>query len=117
MGDPALLRQVWHNLIDNAAKFSANREDPVVEIGAMPGREPIYFVRDHGAGFDMAYESKLFGVFQRLHSVGQFEGSGLGLAIVKRIIDHHRGRVWAQSAPNQGATFYFSLATGSPSTG
>jgi light-regulated signal transduction histidine kinase (bacteriophytochrome) len=110
-GDPALLRQVWHNLLDNAAKFSAHREDPVVEVGVLPGSAPIYFVRDYGAGFDMAYESKLFGVFERLHSVGQFEGNGLGLAIVKRIIDHHRGRIWAESAPERGATFYFSLAT------
>ena len=114
VGDPALLRQVWRNLIDNAAKFSAQQETPLIEIGALPGEEPAYYVRDHGVGFDMAYESRLFGVFERLHAPGQFEGNGVGLAIVKRIIEHHRGRVWASSTPGEGATFYFSLPADTP---
>ncbi len=109
-GDPNLLRQVWANLLGNAWKFSARRERPAIEVGAeeRPG-EVRYWVRDNGAGFDMAYAGKLFGVFQRLHGQDEFEGTGVGLAIVKRIVDRHGGGVWAEGRVGQGATFGFSL--------
>ncbi len=111
-GDPALLKQVWINLLSNALKYSRNRKPAVVEIGcALEGGEPVYFVRDNGAGFDMEYANKLFGVFQRLHLAEEFEGTGVGLAIVKRIIQRHGGRVWATAAVDRGATFYFTLKT------
>lgn len=110
-GDPRLLGIVFDNLLGNAWKFTAQRQQPRVEVGAMAanGRPRTYFVRDNGAGFDMAFASKLFGVFQRLHSVAEFEGTGIGLAIVQRIIDRHGGRIWAESAVDQGATFFFTL--------
>ena len=109
-GDAALLREVWHNLVSNALKFSSLRPDPAVEIGARPGRDGSeYFVRDNGIGFDPAFASKLFGVFERLHPTGQFEGTGIGLALVKRIVEKHGGRVWAEGAPDHGATFWFAL--------
>jgi light-regulated signal transduction histidine kinase (bacteriophytochrome) len=107
-GDPVLLRQVWQNLIGNAVKYSRGREAPVVEIGhdAAAG---AYFVRDNGAGFDMQYADKLFGVFERLHSQTEFEGTGIGLASVRRILERHGGRIWAQGSVGEGATFWFSL--------
>jgi light-regulated signal transduction histidine kinase (bacteriophytochrome) len=109
-GDPALLRQVWTNLLDNAVKFSSRRETPAIEIrGSVGGNELIYSIKDNGAGFDMEYASKLFGTFQRLHSNDEFEGTGVGLAIVQRIIQRSGGRVWAESAVDQGATFFFAL--------
>jgi light-regulated signal transduction histidine kinase (bacteriophytochrome) len=109
-GDRALLRQVWLNLIGNALKYSARSGHPVVQIGArVEGAEQIYWVRDNGAGFDMRYYDKLFGVFQRLHSDADFEGSGVGLALVKRIVTRHGGRVWADGRPDAGATFGFAL--------
>jgi PAS domain S-box-containing protein len=110
LGDGALLRQVWTNLIGNALKFSRGRPWPRVEVGSRrAGGETVYLVRDNGVGFDMAYAGHLFGVFQRLHRPEEFEGTGVGLAIVKRIVDRHGGRVWAEAQPGEGATFYFAL--------
>ncbi|WP_205509644.1 hybrid sensor histidine kinase/response regulator [Longitalea arenae] len=109
-GDPALLSQVFINLISNAIKYSAKKETPVVEIGSNEKDEEIeYYVKDNGAGFDMQYAHKLFGVFQRLHGNDEFEGTGVGLAIVQRIVVKHGGKVWAEGKLNEGATFYFSL--------
>jgi signal transduction histidine kinase len=109
-GDEDLLKQVWLNLIGNAFKYSAPNAEPFIEIGYTGGPvDTIYYVRDNGAGFDMKYADKLFKVFQRLHSHEEFEGTGVGLALVKRIIDKHKGKIWAESAPAKGATFYFTL--------
>lgn len=109
-GDAAMLRQVWLNLLGNAIKYSSKNEKPQIEIGATedPGFH-VYYVKDNGAGFDMKYASKLFGVFQRLHRQDEFEGTGLGLALVKRIISKHGGEIWADASPNKGATFYFRV--------
>src|SRR5438552_3844 len=115
-GDATLLRQVLVNLIGNAFKFSRNRSHPRVDIAARrEGDTVIYYVRDNGAGFDMRYKDKLFGVFQRLHHVEEFEGTGVGLALAQRIIDRHGGRIWAEGKPNEGATFYFTLPSAPPS--
>jgi two-component system sensor histidine kinase/response regulator len=109
-GDATVMRQVWSNLIGNALKYSAKRSQPRVEIGGrVENEEVIYRVKDNGAGFDMRYADKLFGVFQRLHSAEDFSGTGVGLAIVQRIITRHGGRIWAQSSPDQGACFEFSI--------
>ena len=109
-GDPHLLLRVWHELLANAAKFSSKSERPVVEItGEESGSEAAYRVRDNGAGFDMKYSGKLFGVFQRLHSESEFSGLGVGLAIVQRIVARHGGRVEAEGAVGGGATFTFRL--------
>jgi light-regulated signal transduction histidine kinase (bacteriophytochrome) len=110
-GDPALLNQVWMNLIANAFKYSSKCAEPVIQIGSrLDGNEVVYFVRDNGAGFDMHYAQKLFGVFPRLHRLDEFEGTGVGLAIVHRIIQRHGGRIWAEAKPNAGATFSFTLS-------
>lgn len=108
--DPLLLRHVFTHLLSNALKFTRKTSPARVEIGSqMDGTECVYFVRDNGAGFDMEYAGKLFSLFNRLHRVDEFEGIGVGLAVVQRIITRHGGRVWAEAAVNQGATFYFTL--------
>ena len=110
-GDPRLLRQVLDNLLGNGWKFSGQQPQTHISFGceSSPDGEAKYVVRDKGAGFDMAYAEKLFGAFQRLHTVSEFAGTGIGLATVHRIITLHGGRIWAESAPGQGATFYFTL--------
>jgi signal transduction histidine kinase len=109
-GDQALLKQVFFNLVDNAFKYTRSRAHAVVEIGSYDeGGEHVFFVRDNGAGFDMQYADKLFGVFQRLHRAEDFEGTGVGLAIVQRIIQRHGGRIWANAAVESGATFSFTI--------
>jgi signal transduction histidine kinase len=109
-GDSRLLRIVVANLLENAWKFTARRQRPAVEVGPMQNTAlPTYYVRDNGAGFDPTYASRLFGAFQRLHPDREFPGTGIGLAIVQRVIARHGGTVWADSRPDQGATFYFTL--------
>ncbi|HEX6268892.1 MAG TPA: PAS domain S-box protein [Anaerolineales bacterium] len=109
-GDQTLVRQVWVNLLSNAIKFSSKKERAVIEVGSKHSEDDlIYYVRDTGAGFDMEYVDKLFGVFQRLHSENEFEGTGVGLAIVQQVVRRHGGHVWAEGEADKGATFYFSL--------
>ncbi|MBS1136859.1 MAG: sensor signal transduction histidine kinase [Proteobacteria bacterium] len=109
-GDESTVRLVLANLVENALKFSSRQPQPRVEIGtARRDGQDWIFVRDNGVGFDMRYTGKLFGVFQRMHPESQFPGMGVGLAIVKRVVDRHHGRVWAESEPGQGATFFVSL--------
>jgi light-regulated signal transduction histidine kinase (bacteriophytochrome) len=123
--DPTLLKQVWTNLLSNALKYTRKRETARIEVGCrteprlqVEGQrvstgstesEVIYFVKDNGAGFDMKYVHKLFGVFQRLHRAADYEGTGVGLAIVQRIVQRHGGRIWADAKLNEGATFSFTL--------
>lgn len=111
-GDQTLIRQVYANLLGNAAKFTRDRNPAVIEAGnCIKDDEIVYYVRDNGVGFDMKFQDKLFGVFQRLHGADQYEGTGIGLAIVQRIVNRHGGRVWAESQVGKGATFYFTLPT------
>jgi light-regulated signal transduction histidine kinase (bacteriophytochrome) len=109
-GDPNLLKQVFVNLLANAVKFTRLRESAVIEVFQLEGKdETTILIRDNGVGFNMKYADKLFGVFQRLHTSEQFEGTGVGLATVQRIIQKHGGRVWAESEPERGASFYFTF--------
>lgn len=116
--DPALLRIALENLLGNAWKFTSKRSGAAIEFDSLAGSEgeapwaadrPVYFVRDNGVGFDAAYAGKLFGAFQRLHGEAEFPGTGIGLATVQRIIHRHGGQVWAESAPGEGATFFFTV--------
>jgi light-regulated signal transduction histidine kinase (bacteriophytochrome) len=109
-GDPVMLRQVIFNLLANALKFTRPRDQAKIELGVFDAQqECVFFIHDNGVGFDTKYAEKSFSVFQRLHPESEFEGMGMGLANVRRIIRRHGGRVWAESAVNEGARFYFSL--------
>jgi PAS domain S-box-containing protein len=112
-GDARLLRVALENLLGNAWKFTSQREDAAIEVGQLPDSK-VFFVRDNGCGFDMAYADKLFGAFQRLHTEAEFPGTGIGLATVRRIIARHQGRVWGESQLGQGTTFYFVLSEAPP---
>jgi light-regulated signal transduction histidine kinase (bacteriophytochrome) len=109
--DPILMAQVFQNLLGNALKYSRNTDHAVIEVDSItrPGKPAIIFVRDTGAGFNMKYADRLFGVFQRFHTDSEFEGTGVGLATVHRIIQKHGGTIWAEAEPDHGATFYFTL--------
>ena len=110
VADPFLIRLVLENLLSNAVKYTRPREVALIEIGATrEGEEVIFFVRDNGVGFDMKYVNKLFGVFQRLHRIEEFEGTGIGLAICKKIVELYGGRIWVESGPGKGATIFFTL--------
>jgi len=108
-GDHTLMRMVLQNLLGNAFKFSAHTRDARIQFGRRPDGDHAFFVRDNGAGFDMRFADRLFGVFQRLHSQSEFAGTGVGLATVHRIVRRHYGRIWAESEPGKGATFFFTM--------
>jgi signal transduction histidine kinase len=112
--DRTLFKQVWMNLLGNAIKYSRERETAVITVGCHEKAEHEFFVKDNGAGFDMRYADKLFGIFQRLHFKEEFEGTGIGLANVRRIVSRHGGRTWAEGEVDQGATFYFTLPKTEP---
>jgi len=109
--DHRLLKVALENLLGNAWKFTSKRAEARITLGAScsPEGELVYFIRDNGAGFDMAHSDKIFDAFQRLHSTAEFEGTGIGLAIVQRIFSRHGGRIWAEAEPDRGATFFFTL--------
>ncbi|MBL7933222.1 MAG: GAF domain-containing protein [Bacteroidia bacterium] len=108
--DASLLKQVWLNLISNAIKYTSKLATAKIEIGSKrENSKTVYYIKDNGAGFDMKFYDKLFGIFQRLHSPKLFEGNGIGLAIVERIVTSHNGKIWAESTPGEGASFYFTL--------
>ena len=110
LADHITMKQVLTNLISNALKYTRNKPVAVIEIGGkLENGKAEYYIKDNGAGFDMKYAGKLFGVFQRLHAASEFEGTGVGLAIVQRIIHKHGGEIRAEGKPGEGATFYFSL--------
>jgi len=111
VADENMLRQVWLNLLGNAVKYSSRSEPAVIEVSHAYEEDGShhFIVRDNGAGFDMAYAGKLFGVFQRLHAPSEFPGTGIGLASVRRVLVRHNGRIWAESEPGRGATFHFTL--------
>jgi light-regulated signal transduction histidine kinase (bacteriophytochrome) len=110
--DPGLMKQVFMNLLSNAVKYTGKREHAVIQIGqTMKDDRRVIFIRDNGAGFEMKYVGKLFGVFQRLHKARDFEGTGIGLAIVQRVIRKHGGRIWAEAKLDEGATFFFTLGS------
>jgi light-regulated signal transduction histidine kinase (bacteriophytochrome) len=110
--DPTLMTAALEALLRNAWKFTRGREPARIELGVRPGTPPVYFVRDNGIGFDMRYAGKLFGPFQRLHSEREFQGVGVGLAAAQRIVRRHGGRIWAEAAPDLGASFQFTLQEG-----
>jgi light-regulated signal transduction histidine kinase (bacteriophytochrome) len=112
-GDERLLRLVMENLLGNAWKFTSREAAAVIEVGKLASGN-VFFVRDNGVGFDMAYAGKLFGAFQRLHTQAEFPGTGIGLATVSRVVARHQGRVWAESRPGEGTTFFFELSETAP---
>jgi light-regulated signal transduction histidine kinase (bacteriophytochrome) len=115
-GDSTLLRLVLQNLLSNAFKFSARTGQARIQFGRRPDADHAFFVRDNGAGFDMRFADRLFGVFQRMHSQTEFAGTGVGLATVQRIVRRHSGRIWAESEPGKGATFYFTMWENAPTS-
>ncbi|MGO9213231.1 MAG: sensor histidine kinase, partial [Syntrophales bacterium] len=109
-GDRTLIKQVYANLLGNAVKFTKYKNPAQIEAGGYTdGDDHVYYIKDNGVGFDMAYYDKLFGIFQRLHNNPDFEGTGVGLATIQRAVHMHGGRVWTEGKVNEGATFYFSL--------